>query len=309
MNIDAAPASATKPRVNQGEDACRAWGYTITGVLCFSLGFPMTKLALAAFEPIAVTLARGVGAGVLALTIVWATGMGAAPRPARLSLYSAGGGIVLLFPLLSSIALTMLPVTHTAVVAAVLPLLTALFGVVRGREQAGAPFWASGLASAVLVWRFCAHGGSLYGAQGADALLLLACIACAFGYAEGGVLARTHGGWKVICWILVALLPICAAVALLAGVCGVRFIHAAPGFPAWSGLLYVTCSNQFLGFYFFYRGLALGGVARMSQLQFFQPFFSVVAASILVGEKLGHELWLTLAALTACVAFGRQQVR
>jgi drug/metabolite transporter (DMT)-like permease len=302
-------ASATKPRIHQGEETWLAWGYTITGVLCFSLGFPMTKLALAAFEPITVTLARGIGAGVLATVIVWVTRMGAAPGPVRPSLYSAGAGIVLLFPFLSSISLTMLPVTHTAVVAAVLPLLTALFGVMRGRERAGTLFWVSSLASAALVWLFCARGGPLQGAQGADALLLLACIACAFGYAEGGVLARTHGGWKVICWILVAFLPVCVGLGLLASVCGVRFTHATPGIPAWSGLFYVTCSNQFLGFYFFYRGLALGGVARMSQLQFFQPLFSVVAAAILVGEKLGFEVCWMLAALSACVAFGRRQVR
>jgi drug/metabolite transporter (DMT)-like permease len=122
------------------------------------------------------------------------------------------------------------------------------------------------------------------------------------------VLARTHGGWKVICWILVAFFPVCTELGLLAGACGLRFTHATPGIPAWLGLLYVTCSNQFLGFYFFYRGLALGGVARMSQLQFFQPLFSVVAAAILVGEKLGVEVWLVLAALSACVAFGRRQV-
>lgn len=307
MNVEA--ASATKPRVHKGEEAWRAWGYTITGVLCFSLGFPMTKLALEAFEPVTVALARGIGAGILAAVIVRATRMDAAPGPARPSLYAAGAGIVLLFPFLSSLALTMLPVTHTAVVAAVLPLLTALFGVARGRERAGALFWASSLASAVLVWLFCARGSPLQGAQGADALLLLACIACAFGYAEGGVLARRHGGWKVICWILVAYLPVCAGLGLLAGVCGVRFTHATPGISAWSGLLYVVVSNQFLGFYFFYRGLALGGVTRMSQWQFFQPVFSVLGAAILVGEKLGLEVWLMLAALSACVAFGRRQVR
>jgi drug/metabolite transporter (DMT)-like permease len=307
MKIEA--ASPIKPRVQRDDETWWAWGYTITGVLCFSLGFPMTKLALAAFEPITVMLARGIGAGVLAIVIVWVTRMDAAPGPVRPSLYSAGAGIVLLFPFLSSISLTILPVTHTAVVAAVLPLLTALFGVVRGRERAGALFWVSGLASAALVWLFCARGAPLRGAQGADALLLLACIACAFGYAEGGVLARTHGGWRVICWILVAFFPICAGLGLLAGACGVRFTHTTPGIPAWSGLFYVTCSNQFLGFYFFYRGLALGGVARMSQLQFFQPLFSVVAAAILVGEKLGFEVWLMLAALSACVAFGRRQVR
>jgi drug/metabolite transporter (DMT)-like permease len=254
-------------------------------------------------------LARGVGAGILAAVIVWVTRMEAAPGPARPSLYLAGAGIVLLFPFLSSISLMALPVTHTAVVAAVLPLLTALFGVMRGREQAGALFWVSNLASAVLVWLFCARGGPLQGAYGADALLLLACVACAFGYAEGGILARTHGGWKVICWILVAFCPICAGLGLLAAACGVRFTHATPGISAWSGLLYITCSNQFLGFYFFYRGLALGGVARMSQLQFFQPLFSVVAAAILFGETLGLDVWLMLAALSACVAFGRRQVR
>jgi drug/metabolite transporter (DMT)-like permease len=307
MKIEA--ASATEPRVHQGEETWRAWGYTITGVLCFSLGFPMTKLALAAFEPVTVTLARGIGAGALAAVIVWATRMGAPPGPARFSLYSAGAGIVLLFPFLSSISLKTLPVTHTAVVAAVLPLLTALFGILRGRERAGALFWVSSLTSAVLVWLFCAWRGPFQDARAADALLLLACVACAFGYAEGGMLARAHGGWKVICWILVAFLPICAGLGLLAGACGVRFTHAAPGFPAWSGLLYVTCSNQFLGFYFFYRGLALGGVARMSQAQFFQPLFSVVAAAILVGERLGPEVWWMLAALSACVAFGRRQVR
>ena len=280
----------------------------MAGVICFSLGFPMTKLALSAFEPITIALTRGIGAGLAAIVITRVTGMGGMPRPLRFSLYSAGAGIVILFPLLSSVALTMVPVTHTAVVAAVLPLLTALFGVIRGRERPNARFWLAAMASAALVGGFCAHGENFQKAQLADLLLLGACVACAFGYAEGGVLARTYGGWKVICWILVAALPICIELAAVAGCLGVRFAHAVPGFAAGLGLLYVTCFNQLLGFCFFYRGLALGGVAKMSQMQFFQPVFSVLAAWLFMGERLDPSVWLTLAALTGCVAVGRRQV-
>ncbi|WP_338030359.1 DMT family transporter [Gluconacetobacter aggeris] len=170
----------------------------------------------------------------------------------------------------------------------------------RGGERPSAAFWAWSVAGAALVCGFAARRGGA-GSYGADLTMILSVIVCGLGYAEGGRLSRTLGGLRVICWALVVALPVSAAgaVATAPGQWG----GIAPS--AWAGLAYVTLFSMFLGFVFWYRGLALGGIAAVGQLQLLQPFLGFFLAFLVLHEPVGGQLVLTAMGVVLCVAGAR----
>jgi drug/metabolite transporter (DMT)-like permease len=217
-------------------------------------------------------------------------------------------GCVLGFPLLSSIAMRSVPASHGAVLGGVLPLATAQYAALRGYERPSTGFWLVALLGTSLVLAFALGqgGGTL---QKADLLMFGAIAAAAAGYAEGGRLARTLGGQETICWALV-LAAVPAAILLAAFESDQFGRLGAVGPASWLGFAYVTTFSMFIGFFFWYRGLALGGVARVGQVQLLQPFLSLAGAAVLLGEaptaaNVGFAL-----AVIATVALGRRmQVR
>jgi drug/metabolite transporter (DMT)-like permease len=289
-------------------DELQGWIFTSIGVACFSLSFVAARLALRGFDPAVIALARGAGAGLVAVVCVL---IGKYPLPmtrqiARLCL--AAIGIVFVFPLFTTVALQTVPASHAATIAAILPLLTALFGVLRRRERAPFAFWViAGGGTLVVGWFLMTRSNGLHLEQ-ADILIILACVACAYGYAEGGLLAREMGGWRAICWMLVFTTPL--AVALLVSYLMWRGgINRVDSPTAWFGLLYQIAVSQFIGFAFYYRGLALGGVAKMSQIQQFQSVLAVLAASLFLAERIDVQLWIVLGLLLVAVVACRWSLR
>ena len=211
--------------------------------------------------------------------------------------------MVVIFPIFASIALRYVPSTHASVLASVLPLATAVFGVLRGRESASRGFWIFAILGTVLIGLFSAYRSGFRSIEQADVLLLIAFVACAYGYAEGGLLAREMGGWRVICWALVTVLPfeLVALVVYWSGN-GVRFEMANA--DAWAALFYLTAVSQFIGFFFYYKGLALGGVAKMSQVQLLLPFLGIFAAHWVLGEEVDGSVIFGALAITAIVVAG-----
>jgi len=282
----------------------QAWVFTAIGVLCFSATFACTRLALTAFDPLVIAFVRGTGAGAAALAYLL---LSRSRTPSRRQLIRLGGaalGMVIGFPCLLSFALQMVPATHASVVGAILPLMTAFFGVIIGRERASRGFWISAILGTLLVTLFCAYRAGFKGIEQADVLLLLTFIACSYGYAEGGVLAKQLGGWQVICWVLALAFPI-ELIALATCVAGHGFWIRPPSMSSWAALLYVTAISQYLGFYFYYKGLALGGVTRMSQVQLFLPFCAIVVSHFLLGETIDTATIVGAVLLTLTVFGGR----
>jgi drug/metabolite transporter (DMT)-like permease len=285
-------------------DELQGWIFTSIGVACFSLSFVTARLALRGFDPGLIALARGAGAGLAAVVCVLA-GKFPLPMPRQIMrLCLAAIGIVFVFPIFTTIALQTVPASHAATIAAVLPLLTALFGVLRKRERPPLAFWAiAGCGTLVVTWFLISRSNGLQLEQG-DILIVLACVACAYGYAEGGLLAQEMGGWGAICWMLVLATPL--AIALLVSHLmwrgGVNHVDSP---IAWFGLLYQIGVSQFIGFAFYYRGLALGGVTRMSQIQQFQSVLAVLAASLILAERIDVQLWLVLGLLLIAVVASR----
>jgi drug/metabolite transporter (DMT)-like permease len=286
----------------------QGWIFTSIGVVCFSLSFVTARLALRGFDPWLIALARGAGAGLVAVVCVVA-GRYPLPRPGqivRLSL--AAIGIVFVFPIFTTIALQTVPASNAATIAAILPLLTALFGVMRRRERAPFSFWViAGGGTLVVAWFLISRSNGLQLEQ-ADLLIVLACVACSYGYAEGGLLAQEMGGWRAICWMLVLATPV--AVSLLVSyLMWHRGVHHVESPIAWFGLSYQIAVSQFIGFAFYYRGLALGGVTKMSQIQQFQSVLAVLAASLILAERIDVQLWIVVGLLLIAVAASRWSLR
>jgi drug/metabolite transporter (DMT)-like permease len=302
-------ASATqKLRLRRTKEELEGWIFTSLGVLCFSLSFVSARLALRGFDPLFIALARGAGAGSIAFACAL---LGKYPLPARrhvLRLCLAGAGIVFAFPIFTTVALQSVPASHAATVSAILPLLTAVFGVWRKRERVPIFFWAIAAAgTSVVGWYLLSRAGGIQLRQ-ADLLIIVACVACSYGYAEGGLLAREMGGWRAICWMLVFSAPF-ALVLFFIYLIGRGPLHPVDSPSAWFGLAYQMLVSQFIGFAFYYRGLARGGVARMSQIQQFQSVLAVLAASLILGEEIDLRLWVVLALLLAAVVGARWAMR
>jgi drug/metabolite transporter (DMT)-like permease len=272
------------------------------GILGFSFSLPATRLAVADLDPWLVAFGRATVAALLAVAYLRAT---RAPRPtarqAR-SLAIVALGVVVGFPLFTSLALESETAAHGAVMIAILPAATAVAAVVRAGERPSRRFWlasAAGLAT-VLAFVAATTGEELTtsGPQVADLYLLAAIALCGIGYAEGGALSRTLGAAPTICWALVLSAPLTATVAGVAA--ATTGLHAGP--TAWLGFAYVSVVSMFLGFFAWYAGLARGGVARVGQIQLAQPVLTLGWSALLLGESVTALTVATALAVLASVA-------
>lgn len=285
-------------------DEARGMLLGLIGVAIFSLTLPFTRLAVRELDPLFLTLARALGAAVLAAGWLRMRRVAWPGRAALRPLTIVALGCVLGFPLLSSLAMRSVPASHGAVLAGMLPLATALYAALRGYERPSNGFWLVALLGSGLVVAFALSqgGGAL---QPADLLMFGAIVSAAAGYAEGGRLARTLGGQETICWALV-LAAVPAAFLLLALEGEQIGRLGTVGAASWLGFGYITVGSMFIGFFFWYRGLALGGVARVGQVQLLQPFLSLAGAAVLLGETLTLANVGFALAVIATVALGRR---
>ncbi len=257
------------------------WLNGMIGVVIFSGSLPATRLAVMQFDPVFLTVARAAIAGLLALGLLlllrqkWP-----APREVA-SLVIVALGVVVGFPLLTALALQHVTSAHSIVFIGLLPLATAIFAVIRGGERPKPAFWIFSLLGSALVAGYALAQGLSASPLG-DLLMLLAIIVCGLGYAEGGTLSRTLGGWQVISWALVLALPPMLCLALLT--MPASFAGIEP--PALLGLAYVSLFSMLIGFIFWYRGLSQGGIAAVGQLQLLQPFFALALAATLLHEPV-----------------------
>jgi drug/metabolite transporter (DMT)-like permease len=261
----------------------------LLGIVIFSVTLPMTRLAAGTpdapqMSGVFIALGRAVVAAALSAVFLLAT---RAPLPQRRDwgpLAITAGGVVFGFPLFSSVAMRYVEAVHASVIVGVLPLATAAVGALLHRQRPSAGFWlCAALGSALVVAFAMLRSGGAAGGPSihfADALLLAAMLCAAVGYAYGGRLSQHMRAEQVICWALVLSLPLSLPLAIFTW-------PAAPlKASAWWGFAYVAVFSMWLGFFAWYRGLALGGTVRVSQVQLVQPFLSMLFAVPLLGERL-----------------------
>ena len=266
---------------------------------------PATRVAVAHLDVAFVTVGRGIGAGLAALLILLATRSRLPARRDLAALAVASAGVVIGFPFLTSLAMTAVPASHGAIVVGLLPLTTAICGALLAGERPSAGFWIAGLAGAMVLAAFVGRDG--FGAvTTADLALIGAVASAAIGYALGGRLAVRLGGWQVICWALTLSLPILLV--------AMPFLTTWPGpdvpWQAWSGFAYITFGSQLFGFFAWYHGLAVAGIARVGQVQYLQIFLTLLVSSLLFGEVIEPRTVGYAVAVVAVVIIGtRMRVR
>ncbi len=280
------------------------WVSGFIGMAIFSGSLPATRLAVAGFDPLFLTAARATIAGLIAVGLLLLLRERLPKRGDLLPLALVAGGVVVGFPLLTALALRHMTSAQSTVFIGLLPLSTALFGVALGGERPRPAFWLCALAGSALVAGFAwARGGG--GLSRGDVLMLAAILVCGAGYAMGGRLSRRLGGWQVISWALVLALPAMVAGSLYTLPASTGDVPAA----AWAGLAYVALFSMLIGFFFWYRGLALGGIAAVGQLQLLQPLLGLALAALLLGETVEPSLLAVTAGVIVCVAGARMFAR
>ena len=274
------------------EKATSGWVSGLIGVAIFAGSLPATRVAVTQLDPFFLTCARAAIAGLLGLALLRLLRQ---PRPVPAQLPSLA---------LTALALQYVTSAHSIVFLGLLPLSTAIFAVLRGGERPRGPFWLFSLAGAACVTGYAARAGIGASVQG-DLLMLAAVAVCGMGYAEGARLARVLGGWQVISWALVLSLPIMLPLTL-----ALRPASFAPiTLAVWFSFAYVSLFSMLIGFVFWYRGLALGGIAAVGQLQLFQPFMGLGLAALFLHEEVSVAMLLATLVAVVCVAGARKYAR
>lgn len=284
-------------RVTSARNTSNAWVNGFIGVVLFSGSLPATRVAVLYFDPVFVTVARAATAGLLALCVLLIFKENHPSQKDIFPLVIVALGVVVGFPLLSALALQYITSAHSIVFLGLLPLATASFGVVRGGERPHPMFWLFSVTGSLLVIGYAVVHGFTASPLG-DMLMLGAIILCGLGYAEGAKLSKTLGGWQVISWALILSLPVMLPMLWVCFPSSFTGVSAG----AWVSLAYVSLFSMFIGFIFWYRGLAQGGIAAVGQLQLLQPFLGLALAATLLHEKVSIGMLGVTIGVIFCVA-------
>jgi drug/metabolite transporter (DMT)-like permease len=283
------------------KSATRGMLVAFVGVAIFSATLPMTRIAIRELDPVWVALAR---VQIAALAAVFALRWYRVPWPgfAQLSaLLITALGVVLGFPLLSSLAMKTSNASQGAVIVGLLPIATAVFATLRAGERPSRAFWLAAGAGTLIVIVFAWTRGSTNGFSVGDLFMLGAVVLGALGYAEGGKLSRLLGGWQTIALALVVSAPL----MLLPTIWLTPASLVNVGWQSWGALLYLALFSQFLGFLFWYGGMSIGGVARASQVQLLQVFMTLLLSMLLLNESVTAITWFVAVAVLAAVVATR----
>ena len=285
----------------------RGVGYAFLGVLIFSFTLPMVKLALPGFSPWTLTFGRAAIAGLLAAILLKRAGVRFPDRKLIGPLLITAGGIVIGWPILTTLALTETTSAHAAVITAGLPLATAVLAVFRLHEKVPKSFWAAALVGTfTLVIYAWLHGGQNGSSLKADIFLVGAVIAAAIGYAEGAILSKVMPGWQVVSWCVVLTLPLTMPYFLISLWLG-KETHSITSVSLLA-FLFTAFGSMYFGFFAWYRGLSELGVARGSQVQLVQSLLTLLWSALLLGEVVTGKTLLAASVVVVCVAI-TQRVR
>lgn len=251
------------------------------GILIFSLTLPVSKIAVLSFDPYFIAFGRAALAGAVAVAYLVYKKEAIPQKTDFAKFVVIALGVVFGFPIFTTVAMTQGSSSHGAVILGMMPLATTVIGVIRFKERPSLGFWIVSLLGAVLVvvYALLKNSGSF---TSVDVLLVLGGICACIGYVEGGELSRKINPRAVISWALVISLPINLLMSYVTFEAGYLDLGIFP----WTTFVYLSLFPMFLGFFFWYEGLAIGGIARVSQVQLIQPFCTLLAASILLGDSL-----------------------
>ena len=280
-----------------------AWA--LLGVVLFSFSVPLTKIAVDGFDPVLTATGRAAIAGALAFALVAWRRPPLPPRDQLRPLFVTMLGAVFGWPILLALALQRTTAAHAAVIAAFMPLTTALIAVLRTRERVSWQFWvAAGAGTGALVAFALSRGGAEGGDPIADVLVAGAVVASSWCYVEGASVTKTMPGWQVISWVVLLALPI--TVPASAVIWWLTHGHHQPTAGTWTSLFLLGVSSMYLGFFAWYRGLALAGIARGGQVQQLQALLTLAWSALLLREHVTRVTVLAAIAVIVCVLWAQR---
>ena len=273
----------------------------LIGVSAFGLTLPATRIVVPYLDPIFIGLGRAVLAAlVAAILLFWFRQK--VPNTAQIyQLLIVALGVVIGFPVLASWAMQYVPAAHGGVVLGILPLATAVVGVLIGNERPSIMFWLISVLGSLLVILYALIQGS-GGIHIADIALLGAVLSAAIGYAVGARLTKDIGSWQVICWALVLAFPFIVIPAVSYAPESLSNIPVM----GYASFLYLALVSQLFAFFVWYKGLALGGIARVSQAQLLQPFITLFASVLFLGEVIDIETMVFVLLVVCSVWVGKR---
>jgi len=275
--------------------------FGLLGVLSFSLTLPATRFVIPYLDPIFIGLGRAVIAATFAVVLLMVMKQ---PIPIKNQFYRlaiTAMGVVIGFPVFSAWAMQTVPASHGGVVLGVLPLATAIAAVLVSHERPSVGFWISGLLGGAIVTIYALLNG-VGSLHIGDLFLFFSIVSAAIGYAVGGQLSKEMGGWQVICWALLISLPFIIGPTLIFAPADALDIPIS----VWLIFLYLALVSQLFGFFLWYKGLALGGIARVSQTQLIQPFLTIAAAALFINELIDIKTIVFALLVTSAVVVGKK---
>lgn len=281
----------------------QAWLNGLLGVGIFAGSLPATKLAIISFDPAFLTFARASIAGILAVLLLLLFKQQLPKTHDIKQLVIISIGVVIGFPLFTALALQYIDTAHSILFVGILPLVTAICGILLGEQKPQRLFWLFALIGSALVTGFSLTLSNVPNSLLGNIYMLLAIFSCGIAYAYGGKLSRTLGGWQVICWALVIALPFMLILCFF-NFSQQHFEHMQP--PAIYGLAYVSIFSMLIGFIFWYKGLAQGGVVAVGQLQLLQPFLGLLLCFFILNEDVSYSMIMGCILVCACVFFARK---
>lgn len=281
------------------------WMNGLIGVVIFSGSLPATKIAVLSMRPEFLTAARAVIAaiaGLVCLILCHQFNFKQLKLEQIKSLVIVAFGVVIGFPLFTALALETISSSRAIVFVGLLPCCTALFGVIRNAENPSIKFWLFSILGACIVISFMLLNDHSQTMGRGDVYMVIAMLLCGLGYAEGSRVAYTLGSWQVICWALIVSFPI----MLILMFCYLPQDISQIQISSIYALLYVSLFSMLIGFFFWYKGLTLGGVAKVGQIQLIQPFFGLILSALLLGEHISISMLLTACAVCVCVLLAKK---
>ncbi|MEB3753179.1 DMT family transporter [Acinetobacter sp. MD2(2019)] len=280
------------------------WISGFIGVMIFSGSLPATRLAIMGFSPEFLAFGRAAIAGTIALI---ALSLLKQPKPnfsQFKALFMVTLGVVIGFPLCTSIALQTITASYSVVFVAILPLATAFFALLHGEQRPPLQFWIFAMLGSTIVMIFAFTQSGPSHTLAGQLWMLAAILLCGLGYAAGGKLSRELGGWQVICWALVLALPLTLVLSYSYFPQNLSHISVS----ALLGFLYVSLFSMLIGFVFWYHGLATGGVIGVGQLQLIQPFLGLVLCAVLLHEQISLSMIISASLVILCVSYARKAI-
>jgi len=275
--------------------------FGLFGVIAFGLTLPMTKIIVPYLDPIFIGLGRSAFATIIAVALLLKFTNTIPNKRQMIQLAIIAIGVIIGFPIFTTIAMQSVPASHGAIVVGILPLATAIAGAIIAKEKPSFTFWLVSLIGTALVvgYTLLQGNGSFHEA---DSALFIAVISVSIGYAVGGKLAKELGGWQVICWALVISFPFII----------IPTINYAPenlfdfSLSTYLGFLYLTVISQLFGFFLWYKGLAMAGIVRVSQIQLVQTFITIIASVILLNEVIDIQMIIFAILVVSSVWIGKK---